>query len=290
MSLILIALMYFWASQSQASPWFQQGDCRDINHPVLHGRVCIHLVNRRQNPDILYFFHGVDRKAEDWQDRPEFNALRSLWEKTGRGMPTVLSVSFGPRWFMKAADGNDPGVHNTFVREIMPALENLIGGLGPGKRMVLGESMGGANAALLFIREPQLFDRAAFLCPAFSTVSPFSVFDIGKYILRNKADGVLTWYFMGVARDLIGRPEAWSPNNPLDMITHMVGPQTPPVYVTSGENDEFGFFEGGLTYANISHDRQAPIQWVPRQGKHCANHDLGSLVGFFNATKRARGR
>lgn len=256
-------------------------DCHSIGHPVVQGYVCIHPTDRRKNPDILYFFHGVDRPAEDWRDRPEYRALQDLWQKSGRTLPTVLSVTFGKRWFMKTG-APGMGLHEYFVKDVMPALENAVGGLGNGRRMIMGESMGGANSALLFIREQQLFNRAAFVCPAFSTVSPFDRFGIVGYILRNKADGFFTWYFMGVARDLIGRPEQWNPNNPLDMVTHMIGPQTPPVYISSMDADEFGFFEGGNTFVNIARQHQAPVQFVPRQGRHCMNYDLPSIVEFLS--------
>ena len=263
-------------------PAAQGVECHPIQNTDLQGEVCIQKADRSRNPDVLYFFHGVDRNARDWFERGDFLRIQESWSHVGKGNPTVISVSFGPRFILKTEPHNGKGMHEIFVRQIMPDVENEIGGLGGGRRLLLGESMGGLNASILFIREQKLFNRAAFLCAALTKVSPFaSSFDIFRYVTRTGANGPMVWYFMGVARDMIGRPQDWSPNDPLDMATHMVGPETPPVYLSSSESDDFGFFEGGQHLANLMKEKGVNTQWVPRQGEHCANHDGDSLIKFF---------
>jgi len=132
-------------------------------------RYCIKRFNQAQNPDVLYYFHGA---LMGYVSDPALSAqtatsgLVDVWRAAGIIPPTIVTVSWGARWLLK-------GIRLTALeREVIPAIDSIVGS--PGKRLVLGASIGGLNAYLAWSRLPHLFARAGFQCPAFFSFNPIT--------------------------------------------------------------------------------------------------------------------
>jgi len=97
--------------------------------------------------------------------------VRSEWAKNHERVPTVISVSFGPVWLLAEKNGSPySGLLNAFTEKVMPMLEAQLGGL-HGRRLIVGESMGGFNTLQVALKT-RLFAKAAALCAPMAGVSP----------------------------------------------------------------------------------------------------------------------
>lgn len=106
---------------------------------------------------ICYFLHGWGGNAESYLGHP---AIRRL--VLAAPQVSVFPESFR-RWFINDHQGNR--YEDYFVEELLPFVEGELAPLvDPGRRALLGFSMGGAAAFLLAARHPGLFP--AVVCHA----------------------------------------------------------------------------------------------------------------------------
>ena len=240
----------------------------------VNGVACVHHADRSKNPDILWFFHGATGNEGNWGD-PEYEEyvqIRERWKQRNLAPPTVISVSFGEHWMLTAPWGRSPGLMKVFVELVMPNLERYAGGLGPGRRLLLGNSMGGYNASVMYLKHSDLFARVAAVCPAITTISPFaSKSELWDYSRRTGANVLWVYHFMGIAGDLIGDEEAWPANDTLAIAKSVLktNVRRPPFYISCGYEDELGFFEGASYLAKLVGEAKFPLRWQPMEGGHC---------------------
>lgn len=110
-------------------------------------KVCVYENPNSTNNDVLYKMHGLGgNELQFFEDERWIETLR-LW---GNRSPKVVTLSYGRFWLLAEANSSRvSGLFEHFVDTIMPLAESELGLVNP-RRLLLGNSMGGFNAAQLF--------------------------------------------------------------------------------------------------------------------------------------------
>jgi S-formylglutathione hydrolase FrmB len=90
---------------------------------------------------------------------------------TGKLAAHTIAAPVGPwsevAWWVDSAYGDGRPVESAVLTEVLPAVENRLGGpAGRDQRIVGGYSMGGGSAVGWLLRHPDLFSAAALAAPA----------------------------------------------------------------------------------------------------------------------------
>ncbi|MGE3973465.1 MAG: alpha/beta hydrolase-fold protein [Bdellovibrionales bacterium] len=230
---------------------------------------CIHSQITSNNPDVIYYFHGAGGNEKEYLKK--WKEFRAEWRAMGIPMPRVVSINFGPIWILAEKNKKSTSsLFDYFIDGIMPFLETKMGGV-TGRRLILSMSMGGFNATQLVMKKPELFDKVVLACPAILPLSPFAKKEeVQEFLTRSGAKKSNIWWGMFMQRIFHKDKEDWDQSNPLLLAKTKLGAQTPPLYITCGDTDEFGFFEGSESFARLAQEARVPsMTWVRRTGKHC---------------------
>lgn len=226
-------------------------------------------VEKNQGPDVMYVLHGGGGSEASAFENSE--KTKNEWKEMGFDYPSVISFSFGPGWLLSdIATAERPALLDLVTKEILPSLEAKIGGV-KGKRLLYGWSMGGYNGALLALRLPNHFDRAALLCPAMFSISPFDGTEkIEQFLASNPV--VLREHFLGNfewAREEFKNEEGWQRHSPLALAAKAKDLKTS-FFTSCSRGDELGFFPGAESFA-AELAKKTESRWVDiKEGGHCA--------------------
>lgn len=193
--ILVFVIFVYWGWHSLTSPWGSQKvsfapskqECYSSASSAL--KYCVHSAPQGVNGDVAYHFHGRNLDEQIWNDDTYYTALiQKHWADQGLKPPTVVTVSFGGVWLLTPKNGQTAsGLLDTFTDEAIPEIEARIGK--PKRRLVFGESMGGLNALFAALIRPQLFSKAAALCPGVYLGTPFASWsDIKAFLTRTGAD------------------------------------------------------------------------------------------------------
>lgn len=232
--------------------------------------------------DVLYYLHGGSGSEQSWSQAEDNLLIQKEWSKARLSAPTVITISFGQEWILsEIAHSTQGALYPIFVNQIMPELEQKIN-FSKGNRFLKGESMGGFNATQLLFKNPKLFARAALLCPGISTVGPYSSdLEVNSLIERNKTfinkeyvQNLIKW-----AKWEFPTLDSWNQHDPLQLVKK-ISSSYPEIYISCGNSDEYGFFEGSEKFVKLAQERSAKIQWHTLKGGHCV-YDVKSVADFF---------
>ncbi len=241
---------------------------------------CITKTPGSTNPDIVYYFHGAGGNERRWVDR--WKGIRDSWIKSGSQAPTIVSFSFGPLWFLLEKNSlKTSGLLELMLNKLIPDMEVKLGGL-HGRRIIMGESMGGFNVAQLVMQSPESFNRAAILCPVITLHTPFATIpEIESFISRTGANRKNAYEEIAFYRAFFPDLASWNKAAPLIMGQTKFGPRTPPIYMSADDHDEFGFFEGDVALGQLIASKNVPIEWhTIVGGTHCTA-DFDSVARFL---------
>lgn len=242
---------------------------------------CISRVEGSKNPDLVYYFHGIDGSEKDWVEHSI--PVREKWAKDGQDAPTVVSISFGTVWLLAPHSGSElTGMLMDFVmKAAIPQIESKLGGV-HGRRMLVGRSMGGFNATELYLWYPEVFERVALLCPALSQISPFaSDEEFEELIARTGALPTRVNRARDLGRFLFQNEANWRTVSPLLIAPLKVNSRYPKLFVSTGRQDDYGFFDGAEIFADLVHSQGvSEVEWYPVEGKHC-EFDAQALAKFL---------
>ncbi len=232
---------------------------------------CIWRHQGSKSTDVVYYFHGNGGDETSW-DTPEHRALYSEWTALGIDAPIVISVSFGTTWFLSEQTGFlSRSYYDSFVDGVVSTVEAQLGHPVT-TRTLMGESMGGFNAARLYLRAPQLFQRAAVLCPAILTLGPHSSKpDVSAYLSRHqpyvRRDLVELWLKKMVKE--YPTHDVWLAHDPVAFAS-ITNSKWIPLYLLIDDHDAFGFNEGAFFFRQALITRGAPLESVViKNGAHC---------------------
>jgi len=225
------ALLTKCGTQESAMPW----------------KYCITYTRGSRSADVLYYMHGGNGSEKEWRNGVyELERIREYWASAGYDAPTVAVVTFpafndGRHWLLtdkNAAPGS--GLYAVFTEAVMPAVEQLIAKRIPGgkvrNRALLGVSMGSANAVELALKAPKgMFKGAALTSPAFINVDPFDEAAVKAY--SEKYFDMTE--FVQFIKMFIPDTEHWNGFSPFILGPVRFSPDTPRLYISSGDKDWF---------------------------------------------------
>jgi hypothetical protein len=263
----------------------------DTPFPGQKGQLCVYPGEK--NADVLYFLHGKGGTADQWgSDGFWSQQIRDYWTAHGEAAPTVVAVSLGEVWLLgpKTAAPGGFGSFDLFVGRIMPAVEAKLGGI-KGRRILLGESMGGFNSVQLGMKT-DLFAKVAALCAPMGdgVVGPFSSdADVTAYINRSTAlrSGKHTFDELKNSFDTIKMvvgafwtEQDWPASDPIVMAKGLRSPRAASWYLAAGYFDHYLAYEGNVAFAGFLAATGTNVDWRPQWGDHCAI-DVPSLSEFL---------
>lgn len=240
---------------------------------------CIQTGNRAKTQDVVYFFHGLWGNARQFfEQRRDTAWVLKRWAQLGYE-PSIVTVSFGEIWLL--VNNDKFPLIPLFQNEMMPFLEGQLGGLGNGRRLLMGESMGGFNASQAALQLPATFAKVALLCPALTVIGPYSSqAEIDQYISRTKALRSRVDLMLGISREVFADDTDWQNHNPFNLLQRYSSMIKPVFFVSTGLQDEFGFQEGSAEFAKAAQGQGFSATWVPLAGRHC-KYNREALAQFF---------
>lgn len=249
-------------------------ECENETTGQVEWSYCVSQVPGSKNSDRVYFLHGLLGSERSWESQAD--TYEQEWARLGKDAPTVVSISFGRIWLMSHASGSEvAGRHlEIFTKTAIPLLEKKLGVTG-GRRFLYGRSMGGFNAAEVYLWHPELFSRVALICPALAEISPWaSDEEVDQYIQRSGASSFLVHQAQRIAQENFTSEEKWALIAPLVAGKTQIKGSSPQLLVTIGQSDDYGFFEGTKQFAELAQKQRVPsVQWLPVSGGHCAGDD-----------------
>lgn len=264
-------------SSNGSKVWCDSQTASEINF-----KFCIYdpQKNKKSN-DIIYFFHGLDGNEKTWFTQfLGTRLIHNLWRHWGYH-PRIITVSFGPRWIL--ANNERYGYLHFLRTYVMPLLERKIGGLNGGQRHLIGQSMGGFNAAEISLKFPGLFSRVALLCPAITSIGPYSDDkEIEKYVKRTGADRNLVYDLIQIGREFFTDQEDWENNNPLSLIRHYKAPKKSKYFISVGVEDGYGFYEGSKKFKIMAKLKRFSSKMITVPGDHCNFSRSGAARFILN--------
>ena len=126
-----------------------------------------------------------------------------------------------------------------------------------------------------------MFTKVALLCPAITSLKPYAHDqEINDYIARTgayRANVNNTLYLM---QGYYQTDSAWNRAAPIANAEASVTSSFPPLFVSVGAQDQYGFFEGAKAFADAARSHGAQAKYVLVQGYHCA-FDSKAAVEFL---------
>lgn len=256
-------------------------ECRTVRGPR-SWRWCVTRTLGSADTDVVYYLHGHGGNAGRWMLGSGIQqGVRDAWRSRAVAPPVVVSVSFGGFWLLVEKNASpQSGLLEFFVDEALPAIERSLPAP-PRRRLLFGESMGGFNAIQLVLKRPALFARAAIACPAVTAVSPYAdARAVRDYLRRTGANPARALMALALSRQLFFDQAAWDAASPLALGGSLLGPQTPPLFISIGDRDSYGFQEGARLFAELARSRGAKVAWAPVPGDHCSA-DASGIAAFL---------
>lgn len=277
--ILLMASFSLWARD-----WHNV--CRGFPAP-LKGKYCVHVADGSQNQDVLYYFHGSGNSEMTWQQDTFYSELiRQYWDEFEIDPPIIVSLSFGPQWLL-AENRLLPLV----TQKMIPFIEKEMGGL-KGRRMVLGDSMGGFNASVVMFKT-KLFERVAMLCaPMFDGIGLYSsASEIQQYLAQTmvwkiygkESQHIITESVKGIidlGKVFYPTAQEWQAHDPIELAQYYIPQEKDSLYLNAGVYDQYALFEGNQRLYQILSDNGLTVDWHPTWGGHCAL-DVPSLAEFI---------
>jgi pimeloyl-ACP methyl ester carboxylesterase len=264
-------------------------------------RWCIAEGTHGKSRDILYFLHGRGGSEHSWADNVDYQRVRDHWVRMGIQAPTVVTISFGPSWLLtKVNEKRKHALLPYFISKLIPHMESRLGGL-HGRRLLIGESMGGFNSLQILFAAPDLFHRIAFVCPGIPTIGPYATSDEIEALIQRHQPYIrrdLVESLLSRNRSEFPTTAHWDAHDPLKLMLRtesspLSSPSPlawPPLHLSSNEMDEYGFQEGAVRLVEIAQGRNISVEWIsiPSTG-HCVQspESIKRLADFLSGGKNA---
>lgn len=278
---LLVVFTLIFANQTFAQ-FRPTSECGNIDAPI-KGRYCIFRTPGSNSHDVIHFFHGSGSDEMGWLSDRGFTAynLMHAWYKMGVEAPVVVAVSFGASWSLSDSNtGINANYYSKYVNEVLPFVEGKLG-FSVKRRMAMGWSMGGGNAAQLLLRAPKLFERVALLCPAIVDIAPTDPNAVAYLRSVNGAESSKAISFVDKMSQKFPDMESWLNFSPLDLGQKLLNAQSPKTLIAIGDKDEWGFFRPTQSFAKLALDKGVDVTWLPmKNGLHCS-FDTDQTANFL---------
>jgi len=265
MSLFIFAAFLSLTSVAQAS-----GDCHEVEGTIPY-QYCIHKAPGSTNEDVLYYLHGGGGNEHQWENSA--SRVREEWKKNGHSIPVVITVSFGPVWFLVEKNSLATShLLDFFHHEVMPAVEQKALGRPASRRLLAGASMGGFNSFQLLLNlPPTTFSKVALLCGAFINLSPWAT--DAEIVAHAKRLGVPVRDlrdFRDIVKAFVPDEATWFGHvSPIELARTRFRGSSAQILVAGNQGDAH-FFEGSRLLAAAFAAGGARVEEKVWPGKHCA--------------------
>jgi pimeloyl-ACP methyl ester carboxylesterase len=233
---------------------------------------------------VIYYFHGIGGTEKSWQDSSIRQALRLEAITLGKSMPHVITISFGPAWFLTdVRKARDSSRLDTFFKNFLPAVEAKLKEK-PEKRFLIGESMGGFNAIRADMAQPAMFEKLAALCPALLPISPYSTSEEKEvFAARNPhMDVEMMRGLKGWAQQEFPSLPDWIKNSPIERMNSKEQKALSTSFFSANKEDQYGFQEGSIAFAKEINEKFGQSRFRLLDGTHCQHTpELLSEVADF---------
>ena len=255
---------------------FKNGDlttsCREEAGPR-PWKYCVTTTAGSSNRTLLYFLHGHGHDAENWARSSDYKkGIRQDWKKTGFQAPVVVSISFGGFWLLiEKNQSSVSGLLEFFKSDIMPTVERDLAVVGTPRRLLMGESMGGFNAAQVVMKYPGDFARAALTCPAVADLSPYPTKEaLAAYKSAPGVNPLKVGIMLRLARKAYKTEAEFRASDPFTIGKALLGPATPPLLISSGDRDQYGLYKSDEKFAALARAQGVDVTYTPLHGGHCS--------------------
>jgi S-formylglutathione hydrolase FrmB len=260
-----------------------EATCGEVNESSSY-RYCIVKEPKSQSKDVLYYLHGSGGDEKEWEMM--IPALSKHWDAKGIQAPTVISVSFGPIWYLMAQNSSArSGLLNKFVSEVMPKMEKLAVSGDVAARSILGTSMGGFNATQFIsskVAHPE-FQKIALFCPGLMEISPWaSEAEAKEYSEKYGVHPGLIGHVSQLVKAHVPDEKTWNEEvSPYVKATKLGEPGSPEVFIAANAQDD-RFLQGTKVFAELAQKASGAVQFKSWPGEHCTpNEDDPSLADFL---------
>lgn len=248
---------------------------------------CFYKDPASSSQDVLFYFHGRSESETGnerlWNKENFFPAaIRARWAEQGVAAPMVFAVSFGSTWVLADRDVNRMNVPFALVENEVVALAAQLSGGFRGRVQVLGDSMGGLNAAIFATRTNTPITSLALLCPLIADISPFaSLVETAAFLRKNpEANAMSVSMVMGLGRTTYADKTEWENRYPLEVARKRNERYPFSFYASAGTKDQFGIFGGAAAYVSELRRMGTPVEFVSMDANHCAI-EPNSLADFL---------
>lgn len=230
--------------------------------------VCYRDARYTNSEDIVYYFHDMNSTEKDWfKAASGLPQVQRIWDKNNY-RPRIVLVSFGRQKVLIKNIATPE--HKFFLTEALPFIESEYGGLGQGKRHIIGQAMGAISAINLSLRKEIFFDSISLLCPALSDVNPFArAEDIVDYASEKNISEKYLQGLIKLQKENYLSSSDWENNNPNLLLSKYNNKSRLSLYISAG-GDQYGFKYGVETFLKNAKKFGIYPKWEPVKESHCS--------------------
>jgi S-formylglutathione hydrolase FrmB len=274
----LCALMLVQAAQAEG-----RAECNTIKSGILARpvRYCAYLpasfdTDKTRRYPVLYYLHGLGDNEQSLLNMGGWDLIEELRRQGKVGEFVVLAPGAGHTFFLNSADGKI-SYEDFLLKEFMPQMEKKYRVEGTAAmRGITGVSMGGFGALRLGFKYPQQFSAVSAQMPALIAEVPAN-FSSGGPGSPGSAMG-----------DVFGSPfnrSYFERNNVFYFAKTTPAAQLKrlKIYFDVGNNDDYGFEQGGEKLHQLLDSRGVPNEFHVYSGRHDAQYVMrhfGEVVEF----------
>jgi len=230
-------------------------------------RFSYHFIGGKSD-HVIHFFHGFGSDEEAWYApglfaSKEWLAVDDLLDDD----PNIIVISFDKSWMISNEKDRRRGQREATVDNIEYILYHLEAKLMPDgvdKRIAVGVSMGGHNAAMMWLHRPGMWDGCILHNPMLKDWDEKKKMPVDLIVKGEFKKGEFVYQAPNAMEGL-----------------KKATPEHPPIQIQVAKHDEFGFFKPGKDYCKELQELGVPASLVINSAGH---HDLEDVYAadFIN--------
>lgn len=245
-------------------------------------KFCIFPGNGHKANQVIYYFHGIFGNENQWIHNDITKKLYKMMLESDTGSPTIVSISYGPVWLLTAKNSKKfSGLLDSWNLKNILKFEEKNLNFKVSQRYVFGDSMGGHNGLVFYLKNQDLFKKVILICPATLATSPFE--DISNHHeLLPEFSGMWPMYYgaMGLMATYYD-DNCWQSTSPYSSFAKYAKPKTMVDFIIVN-NDMYGFSDAVKKFQRQNFQFRSKIHVEEQIGSHCYPENIESIYTRFN--------